>query len=135
MICACYLLFQFAYFAIVLGYPITKLYKADKEGKMESKWIYYFFFLMIFYLCELTVLFPLKWLLGKIDFCMFPTFKALIALWLYYPDDKNGIKLIENIIGDKLEIAFVRINGIVGKYAEKLGIQNKDIAATQKKTE
>ena len=107
----------------------------DKEGKMESKWIYYFFFLMIFYLCELTVLFPLKWLLGKIDFCMFPTFKALIALWLYYPDDKNGIKLIENIIGDKLEIAFVRINGIVGKYAEKLGIQNKDIAATQKKTE
>ena len=135
MICACYLLFQFAYFTIVLGYPITKLYKADKEGKMESKWIYYFFFLMIFYLCELTVLFPLKWLLGKIDFCMFPTFKALIALWLYYPDDKNGIEFIENIIGDKLEIAFVRINRIVGKYAEKLGIQNKDIAATQKKTE
>ena len=135
MIGACYLLFQFAYFTIVLGYPITKLYKADKEGKMESKWIYYFFFLMIFYLCELTVLFPLKWLLGKIDFCMFPTFKALIALWLYYPDDKNGIEFIENIIGDKLEIAFVRINRIVGKYAEKLGIQNKDIAATQKKTE
>ena len=76
-----------------------------------------------------------KMALRENRFFMFPTFKALIALWLYYPDDKNGIKLIENIIGDKLEIAFVRINGIVGKYAEKLGIQNKDIAATQKKTE
>ncbi len=135
MICACYLLFQFAYFAIVLGYPLSKLYKADKEGKIEGKWIYYFFFLMILYLGELTVLFPLKWLLGKIDFCMFPTVKALFALWLYYPDDKNGITFIENTIGDKLEIVFVKINGIIGKYAEKLGIPNRDIAATQKKTE
>ena len=135
MICACYLLFQFTYFEIVLGYPLTKLYKADKEGKIESKWIYYFFFLMILYLGELTVLFPLKWLLGKIDFCMFPTVKALFALWLYYPDDKNGITFIENIIGDKLEKTFIKINGIVGKYAEKIGIPNRDIAATQKKTE
>ena len=135
MICACYLLFQFTYFAIVLGYPLTKLYKADKEGKIENKWIYYFFFLMILYLGELTVLFPLKWLLGKIDFCMFPTVKALFALWLYYPDDKNGITFIENIIGDKLEKTFIKINGLVGKYAEKIGIPNRDIAATQKKTE
>ena len=66
---------------------------------------------------------------------MFPTLKALISLWLYYPGEKNGINLIGNIIGDKLELAFVKINGICGKFAEKIGIENKDIAATQKKTE
>ena len=135
MICACYLLFQCTYFAIVLGYPLICLYKADKNGKIEEKWIYYFFFLTILYLGELTILFPLKWLLGKIDFCMFPTVKALFALWLYYPTEKNGIKVIDSIIGDKLELAFVKVNGICGKYAEKIGISNKDIAATQKKNE
>ena len=135
MVCACYLLFQFTYFAIVLGYPLMCLYQADKAGKIEEKWIYYFFFLTVLYLGELTVLFPLKWLLSKIDFCMFPTVKALFSLWLYYPCDKNGIKIIENLIGGYLELAFVKVNGICGKFAEKIGIENKDIAAKEKKTE
>ena len=135
MVCACYLLFQFTYFAIVLGYPLMRLYQADKAGKIEEKWIYYFFFLTVLYLGELTVLFPLKWLLSKIDFCMFPTVKALFSLWLYYPCDKNGIKIIENLIGGYLELAFVKVNGICGKFAEKIGIENKDIAAKEKKTE
>ena len=135
MVCACYLLFQFTYFAIVLGYPLMCLYQADKAGKIEEKWIYYFFFLTVLYLGELTVLFPLKWLLSKIDFCMFPTVKALFSLWLYYPCNKNGIKIIENLIGGYLELAFVKVNGICGKFAEKIGIENKDIAAKEKKTE
>ena len=135
MVCACYLLFQFTYFAIVIGYPLMCLYKADKAEKIEEKWIYYFFFLTVLYLGELTVLFPLKWLLSKIDFCMFPTVKALFSLWLYYPCDKNGIKIIENLIGGYLELAFVKVNGICGKFAEKIGIENKDIAAKEKKTE
>ena len=135
MVCACYLLFQFTYFAIVLGYPLMCLYQADKAGKIEEKWIYYFFFLTVLYLGEITILFPLKWLLTKIDFCMFPTVKALFSLWLYYPCDKNGIKIIENLIGGYLELAFVKVNGICGKFAEKIGIENKDIAAKEKKTE
>ena len=135
MVCACYLLFQCTYFAIVIGYPLMCLYKADKAGKIEEKWIYYFFFLTVLYLGELTVLFPLKWLLSKIDYCMFPTVKALFSLWLYYPCDKNGIKIIENLIGGHLELAFLKVNGICGKFAEKIGIENKDIAAKEKKTE
>ena len=111
------------------------LYQADKAGKIEEKWIYYFFFLTVLYLGEITILFPLKWLLAKIDFCMFPTVKALFSLWLYYPCDKNGIKIIENLIGGYLELAFVKVNGICGKFAEKIGIENKDIAAKEKKTE
>ena len=135
MVCACYLLFQFTYFAIVIGYPLMRLYKLDKEGKKDEKWIYYFFFLTVLYLGEFTILFPLKWLLGKIDFCMFPTVKALFSLWLYYPCEKNGIKVIENLIGKYLELAFVKANGICGKFAEKIGIENKDVAAKEKKFE
>ena len=112
MVCPCYLLFQCSYFAIILGYPLLCLYNLDKEGIVDDKWIYYFFLLTILFIGELTVLFPLKWLLGKIDFCMFPTVKALFALWLYYPKEKNGIKLIMNLIGKYLDFAFIKINGI-----------------------
>ena len=66
---------------------------------------------------------------------MFPTVKAIFSLWLYYPCDKNGIKIIENLIGGHLELAFLKVNGICGKFAEKIGIENKDIAAKEKKTE
>ena len=134
MVCACYLLFQCTYFAIILGYPLFCLYKLDK-GKVDEKWIYYFFLLTLLFIGEFTVLFPFKWLLGKIDFCMFPTVKALFALWLYYPNEKNGIKLIMDLIGKYLDSAFIKINGICGPFAEKIGIENKDVAGKEKKTE
>ena len=135
MVCACYLLFQATYFCVVLGYPLKCLYNLNKEGKVDERWIYYFFFLIVVYIGEFTVLFPVKYLLGKIDFCMFPAFKAIFALWLYYPSEKNGIKLIENIIGKHLELAFVKANGIIGKYTEKIGIPTRDTLAEEKKNE
>ena len=93
------------------------------------------FFLIVVYIGEVTILFPFKYLLGKIDFCMFPTVKAIFALWLYYPTQRNGIKIIESLIGKHLELAFIKINAIIGKYAEKIGIPNRDEAAVEKKTE
>ena len=135
MVCACYLLFQVTYFLIILGYPLKCLYELNKQGKIDEKWIYYFFFLIVVYIGEVTILFPFKYLLGKIDFCMFPTVKAIFALWLYYPTQKNGIKIIESIIGKHLELAFIKINGIIGKYTEKIGIPNRDEAAVEKKIE
>ena len=135
MVYPCYLLFQCSYFAIILGYPLLCLSKLHKEGNVDEKWIYYFFLLTILFIGELTVLFPLKWLLGKIDFCMFPTVKALFALWLYYPKEKNGIELIMDLIGKYLDSAFIKINGICGSFAEKIGIKNKDIAGKEKKNE
>ena len=135
MVCACYLLFQATYFTIILGYPLKCLYELDKAKRTEEKWIYYFFILMIIYIGELTLLFPIKYVLNKIDFCMFPTLKAIIALWLYYPCEKNGIKLIESSLGNKIELAFIKINGAVGKFAEKIGIPNRDTASVQKKAE
>ena len=135
MVCACYLLFQVTYFLAVLGNPLRALYYCDKEGKVDERWIYYFLILITIYIGEFTFLFPIKYLLGKIDFCMFPAIKAIFAIWLYYPKEKNGIKLIENIIGKHLELAFIKANSIVGRFAEKIGIPNRDIAATEKKSE
>ena len=135
MVCACYLLFQATYFGIVLGYPLKCLYDIDKGGKTDKKWIYYFFLLTLFYVCEYTLLFPLRWILNKIDFCMFPTVKALFALWLYCPCEKNGINLLDKLIGHHFEKIFVKMNEKIGKYAGFIGIENKDAAAQQKKNE
>ena len=134
MVCACYLLFQATYFAITLGYPLYSLYVLDKLGKTDKKWIYYFFLLILFSLCEYTLLFPLKWILSKIDFCMFPTVKALFALWLYYPEP-SGIDFIEKLAGPYIDLAFLKINPIIGKHMEKLGVSNKDTEGQSKKTE
>ena len=125
MVCACYLLFEAVYFFAVFGFPIKCLYGLKKDKVIDAKWIYYFFLLIIIYLGESTFLFPLKYLLNKIDFCMFQAVKAIFAVWLYYPCEKNGINIIENLIGKHLETAFVKINGIVGKYFEKIGIPNR----------
>jgi hypothetical protein len=127
MVCVCYLLFQATYFTAILGYPIKCFYELYKKKETDPKWIYYFFLLIVVYIGELTFLFPLKYLLNKIDFCMFPTVKAFFALWLYYPE-KNGISLIESLVGNHVDKAFLKMNGIIGKYAEMLGIPNRGIS-------
>ena len=58
---------------------------------------------------------------------MFPTVKAFFALWLYYPE-KNGISLIESLVGNHVDKAFLKMNGIIGKYAEMVGIPNREIS-------
>ena len=130
MVCACYLLFQATYFIIVLGYPLKSLYELDINGKTDKTWIYYFFLLTLFYLCEFTVLFPLRYILDKIDYCMFPTVKALFALWLYYPSTK-GVDFIEQKAGPYLDKIFLKINPIIGKHLEKIEIMNKDMLKTE----
>ena len=132
MVCACYLLFQTTYFILVLGYPLKCLYELDKSGKTDKKWIYYFFLLILFYLCEFTVFWPIKYLLSKICFCMFPTLKALFSLWLYYPK-QSGIDMIEGMIGKHVDTAFLKINPIIGSFMEKIGVKNKDPIRSSKK--
>ena len=130
MVCACYLLFQATYFLIVLGYPMKCLYQLYKEGKSEKIWIYYFFLLTLFYFCEFTVLFPIRYLLNKIDFCMFPAVKALFALWLYLPNTR-GIDFLEKIAGPYLDAIFLKANSFVGEPLSKIGIPNKGHIKTE----
>ena len=54
-------------------------------------------------------------------------------------DNKGFVKFqlweLMNLYGKHLELAFIKINAIIGKYAEKIGIPNRDEAAVEKKTE
>ena len=125
MVCACYLLFKACYFIAILGYPIKSLYELDRSNQTDKKWIYYFFLITFFSLCESTILFPLKYFLDKIDFCMFPTVKALFALWLYFPK-KNGIDFFEEKAGPYIDKVFLKINSFIGVHMEKIGIKNKE---------
>ena len=134
MVCVCSLLFKLTYFVMVLGYPGYEVYQLNKEGKTLKKWLLYFMILSVVNLLEYTVLFPVKFLLGKICSCMFPSLVAGFALWLYYPKS-NGINLLEDLGGKYIDTAFLKINPAAGKFLEKLGIPNRDEEAAAKKLE
>jgi len=125
-VCACSLYFNTVYFIIVYGYPAYQV----KKGKQDKIWLLYFLFLGIFLFLENTFLFPIKWLLSKICFCMFPAVKALFFLWLYYPKNKGAL-LLEKLSEKYIDMAYEKVNPIIGKYLEKVGINNKgSIAST-----
>ena len=134
MVCACYLLFQATYFAATLGYPCYCLYELQKKDSTDKKWMYYFFFLSFFYLLEGTLLYPLKYLLNKICFCMFPTVKILFAIWLYNTK-YSGIDLFEEKLGKHLDTAFLKINTYIGRIMEKIGIENRAPLSSRRKVE
>ena len=125
MVCACSLYFNTVYFIIVYGYPAYQV----KKGKQDKIWLLYFLFLGIFLFLENTFLFPIKWLLSKICFCMFPAVKALFFLWLYYPKNKGAL-LLEKLSEKYIDMAYEKVNPIIGKYLEKVGINNKGSMAS-----
>ena len=134
MACVCSLLFKLTYFAIVLGYPGLQVYHLSKDGKTEKLWLLYFMILSVCSLLEYTVLYPVKFLLGKICSCMFPSLVAGFALWLYYPSTK-GINILEQLGGKYIDVAFLKINPAAGKFLEKIGIPNRDEEGASKKAE
>ena len=124
MACACSLYFNTLYFIIIYGYPLYKI----KEGKPDKIWLYYFLILGAFSFLECTLLFPLKWILGKIDFCMFPTVKALFFFWLYYPKYRGAL-LIEKLCEKYIDMAYEKAEPIIGKYLNKLGVGKPGLVA------
>ena len=121
MACACSLLFNVSYYTLVLGFPLYNLYLLDKKKKIDIKWIYYFLFLSLFIILENTILFPIKYILEKICFCMFPTLKAGFAFWLYSPK-LDGISLINSKLEPYFFKAFEKINPPIADYLTKLGL-------------
>ena len=120
MVCACSLYFNTLYFLAVYGYPCYKV----KKGSKDRIWLLYFLILGLFSFLENTALFPLKWLLGKICFCMFPFVKALFFLWLYYPEYKGAL-LLEKFCGKYIDMAYEKLNPIIGKFAQYVGIKHQ----------
>ena len=113
MVCACSLYYNVVYFLIIYGYPFYKV----KNGEKDRIWPIYFLILGLFSFLENTALYPFKWLLEKICFCMFQSIKALFFLWLYYPKYK-GTLLFEKLFGKYIDMAYEELNPIVGKFVE-----------------
>ena len=121
MVCACSLLFNAAYYTLVLGFPLYNLYLLDKKQRIDIKWIYYFLILSLFNILENTLLYPMKYLLEKICLCMFPALKAGFAFWLYSPK-LDGISYIDSKLEPYIIKAFEKINPQVGGFLAKLGL-------------
>ena len=134
MVCVCSLLFKLTYFGVVLGFPGYQVYLLNKDGKTVKEWLLYFMVLSVCSLLEYTVLFPVKFLLGKICSCMFQSLVAGFAFWLYYPKF-GGLQLLENLGGKYIDLAYTKINPAAGKFLEKLGIPNRDEEGAAKKGE
>ncbi len=120
MACICSLYFNVLYFIAVYGYPCYQV----KQGGKEKIWPLYFFILGIFTFLECTALYPLKWILEKICFCMFPSLKALFFLWLYYPKYKGAL-LLDQKFGHYIDMAYEKLNPIIGKFFQFVGVKNQ----------
>ena len=121
MVCTCSLLFSVFYYTTIIGFPLYNLYLLDKKNKTDVKWIYYFLILSIFNILENTLLYPVKYGLEKICFCMFPALKAGFAFWLYSPK-LDGISLFNLKFEPYLLKAFEKINPPIGGLLTKLGL-------------
>ena len=120
MVCACSLYFNTLYFLAVYGYPFYKV----KQGEKDEVWPFYFFILGLFSCLECTILFPFKWLLGKICFCMFPFVKALFFLWLYHPNFKGAL-ILNQKFGKYIDWAYEKLNPIISQFIQYTGIRNQ----------
>lgn len=132
MACICCLLSKLFNLTIIYGYPGYKVIKTAKEGKTEKIWIIYFLIIGLLSVLEGTILFPIIFILGKICKKIYPTFKILFHLWLYYPEYRGAL-LIDQLYGRFIDLAFLKINPIVGKLFTILGIPNKDTEGESKK--
>ena len=134
MACECCCLGKLFHLMIIYGYPAYKILKPKKKDELEKLWIVYFFLIGILAILESTILFPIILILGKIGKSIYPTIKVLFHLWLYYPEYRGAL-LIEQKLGRYIDIAFLKLNPLVGKFLTLIGIQNKDIEGDMKKNE
>ena len=94
----------------------------------------YFLITGLCFVLEETILFPIIILLGKLSNKIYPVFKVIFHLWLYYPEYRGAL-LIEQKCGTLIDKIFMRTNPLVGKIFSYLGIENRDAEAFMKKNE
>ena len=132
MACGCCLMSKLIQLTIIYGYPGYKVIKSAKDGKTEKLWIIYFLIIGIMSVLEGTLLFPIIFILNKICRKIFPTLKVLFHLWLYYPEYRGAL-LLDQKFGKFIDIAFLKVNPLCGKFLTILGLKNKDTAAEDKR--
>ena len=119
---------------IIYCYPGYKVIQTAQKKDLQKLWVVYFLIIGLCSICEGTILFPFIFLLGKISGKIYPIFKVLFHLWLYYPEYRGAL-LIEQKCGDLIDKIFLRTNPLLGKILSYLGYENRDIAAVTKKNE
>lgn len=134
MACGCGLLFKIFNLIIIYGYPGYKVMKTAPKEKQEKIWIVYFLIIGLLSVLEGTILFPIIFILGKISTKIYPTLKILFHLWLYYPEYRGAL-LLDQQFGHFIDLAFLKLNTLVGKLFTILGVPMRDTAAQQKKSE
>ena len=128
------LMYKCIQLTIIYGYPGYKVIKTSKDGKPEKIWIIYFLIIGLLSILESTLLLPIIFILNKIYSKIYPTFKALFHLWLYYPDYRGAL-LLDQQFGNFIDLAFLKTNPTVGKLFTLFGLQNRDTAGKAKKQE
>ena len=116
------LLFHVFYVTVIYGYPGYKIITT----KAEKLWITYFLILGSFYLVESKFLILFKFLFPKCILNILCIIKALFFLWLYHPTF-FGALLLDELYGKYIDMAFSKLNPIIGQYISKLGFVNKAV--------
>ena len=130
MSCIHCLLFHIFYVTVIYGYPGYKIIKT----KADKLWIIYFLILGSSYLIESKFLFLFKFLFPKCILNIFCIIKTLFFLWLYHPTF-YGALLLDELYGKFIDLAFSKLNPIIGQHLTKLGIVNKAILTSDIKYE
>ncbi len=134
MACCCCPLTKIFELILIYGYPAYKVLKSAKDGQLEKLWIIYFLIIGLFSILEGTILFPIIFILGKINKKIYPFIKVSFHLWLYYPDYRGAL-LLDQLHGKYIDLIYIKVNTIAGKVFDKIGIPNRDEEGTRKKNE
>ena len=108
--------------------------KTAQEKNLQKLWVIYFLIIGLFSILEGTILFPIIYILGKISRRIYPMIKTLFHLWLYYPEYRGAL-LLDQQFGKFIDLAFLKLHPICGKFLTIFGIPNRDTAGEQKKNE
>ena len=119
-------------FQIIILYG--QVVKNAKEGNTNKLWIIYFLIIGLLSILEGTLLLPIIFILGKISKSIFPFLKTLFLLWLYHPDFRGAL-LIDQQFGKFIDLAFLKMNPIVGKFLTLFGVPYRDNSGVSKKNE
>ena len=119
---------------IIYGYPGFMAIKTAKEGNINKIWIIYFLIIGLLSIIEGILLFPIIFILDKISKSIFPLLKTLFHLWLYHPEFRGAL-LIDQQFGKFIDLAFLKMNPIIGKFSTLFGVPYRDTSGIAKKIE
>jgi len=91
------IIFNITVLTILYIYPLSEAFKKIKENNPSRLYAFYFSIVALFFFLESTILIPFVFLLDSICIYLYPSFKSLVFLWLYYPEYRGALYIDEKI--------------------------------------